>query len=192
MSIILKLDNSKIKINERNHRLEVPIGMTAAARVLEIAREAKNGLILEINKYYPPRSNQANKKMWAVCRQIAEEMSKEFSITDIEIYQKAIRDGNEYQDIDIPNDELEERMRMWGARGIGWFSEEMSPAPEGGKVTVRQYYGSSSYNSRQMSALIRRLIDDAANIGLRIEDPAVMALLSDEDMRYVTAAQNAM
>ncbi len=192
MNAILKLDKSKIKIREYPYSPQVPVNKGTAARILEIAEGAKNGLILEIKRYYPPKSNQANKLMWKVCTDIANEISKEYSITKEDVYQKAIRDCGVYEDVPTPNDELQEKIRMWNSIGIGWFCEERSSLLEGGKTTLRKYYGSSKYNSKQMSILIRSLIDDAANMGLRIDDPATLALLSDEDKNYIKASQEAI
>lgn len=178
MSVNIRLDKSKIKLNDYYNRFEVQVNHNTGARIMDMANKAKHGLILEIKNYYPKKSNEANKLMWKLCTEISKILSNEYPISKEEVYRKAITEGNEYQSVDVPNDKLTERARMWASRGTGWFSIEMNPLPEGGKTTVHQYFGSSSYNSKQMYYLIDRLKVDAEEQGIDVSDEALKALLN--------------
>lgn len=49
--------------------------------------------------------------------------------------------------------------------GLAWFTEIVDIAPNN-KVVVNAYYGSSSYNSKQMSKLIDDLVQDCQAVGI--------------------------
>ena len=56
-------------------------------------------------------------------------------------------------------------MQVWSQRGLGWQVEEFdSKLPDCTNLVL--YYGSSTYDTRQMSALIDSLVQDARAIGI--------------------------
>ena len=54
---------------------------------------------------------------------------------------------------------------VWEKNGIGWQTDTM-PSKLAGCTNVILYYGSSCYDSKQMSALISSLIQDAELLGI--------------------------
>ena len=57
---------------------------------------------------------------------------------------------------------------MWNAQGIAWFSEILDTEIIGNvefKI-INAYYGSSSFNSKQMSRLINDLVEDCEAVGI--------------------------
>ena len=58
----------------------------------------------------------------------------------------------------------------WEARGIGWQTETM-PSKVEGCTNVVLYYGSSVYDTKQMSLLIDHLVQDAKAIGIETLTP---------------------
>ena len=51
--------------------------------------------------------------------------------------------------------------------GVGWICEIEDYAPQEGFVALRAYYGSSTYNTKQMSQLIDTLIQDCEALELQ-------------------------
>ena len=65
--------------------------------------------------------------------------------------------------------------RSWEQRGLGWQAEELDS--QGGFATVALYYGSSVYDTKQMSALINRLVRDCKALGIETMPPDALAAL---------------
>lgn len=125
---------------------------------------------LEIKEYSKKRSLSANSLLWKVIGEMAKELAKTNpKITPDEIYRKYIRDSANNYVAEVWEDQLESLIRTWEATGIGWIGEPTEPAEmvDGfTKWTVRLWYGSSSYDSREMAGLIDAVLQDAHAMGL--------------------------
>ena len=72
---------------------------------------------------------------------------------------------------------LDRLCSSWSAHGLGWQTEVM-PSKIEGCTNVVLYFGSSTYNSRQMSALIDQLIQDAKALGIETLPPDELSRLA--------------
>lgn len=62
---------------------------------------------------------------------------------------------------------------------FGWFTEKVDEIGE--KTTLNAYYGSSSYNSKQMSRLIDNLVQDCKSVGIQtLDDIEIEELIRSE------------
>jgi hypothetical protein len=130
----------------------------------EIIKLKDERLSIKIDKCRNRRSKDANALMWAICRDIGNALH----IPDREVYRKAIKDIGVYDTVPIKEERIEALERIWGAHGIGWFIEVEDKSKLPGFKRVRLYYGSSAYDSREMSALIDYLQDDAKQAGITL------------------------
>lgn len=112
-----------------------------------------DGYVVDI--YKPKRSDNANAYMWVLIEQIAERSGQPRG----DVYRKAIREAGAYQDIELDNEAVNQFAKIWGSNGVGWFTEEIISNNK--KTVLRAYYGSSAYNSKQMSRLIDYVVDEA-------------------------------
>lgn len=136
----------------------------------------KTALELKLSKWREKRSNDANSYCWQLLEKIAEAMSvngQVFTATDI--YRETIRQCGVWRDVKISNDATNTLRYSWGLQGIGYLSEMV----EKGETfsTVRLYYGSSRYNSKQMSRLIDYIVYDAKELGIETATPNEIAEL---------------
>ncbi|MCD8008468.1 MAG: hypothetical protein LUF68_05985 [Clostridiales bacterium] len=106
------------------------------------------------------RSLDANAYCWSLCQQIGDKVG----ISKDEVYRTALSDGNAFVQMLIPGDAVEATDKLWSSHGLGWFTK--SEAVSGGRALVHAYYGSSQFDTREMSALIDRLIEDARALGI--------------------------
>ena len=109
---------------------------------------------LELKKVKKRRSLDANAYAWVLIDRLAARLgtSKE------EVYRETIRNIPGVSEIVCCRQSAAHSlMETWKGRGIGWQAEEM-PSKIKGCVNVVLYYGSSVYDSRQMSALIDELV----------------------------------
>ena len=117
---------------------------------------------IEIKKYHKRRSLDANAYCWVIIDKIAEKTG----IKKNEVYRNAIREIGGVSTIICVKDEAADALCTgWGEHGTGWITEKTkSKLP--GCTNVTLWYGSSAYDSKQMSALIDSLIQDAESLGI--------------------------
>ena len=117
---------------------------------------------VKVTKHRVKRSLDANAYAWVLVDKIAQKrrMSK------AEVYRNAIREiGGVSEVVCIQNRAVKTMKDVWTRNGIGWQVEEMESKIEG-CTNLILYKGSSVYDSRQMSALIDSLVQDAKSIGI--------------------------
>lgn len=117
---------------------------------------------IEVKKWRNPRSKDANALMWCVCQELADALK----IPKEEVYRKAIKDIGEYVPLPIKAEAVEAFSRNWASKGIGWFAETVDDSKIPGYKLVFAYYGSSTYDTKQMSVLLNYLVDEAEQIGI--------------------------
>lgn len=126
---------------------------------------------VEIKKYRKKRSLDANSYAWTLIDKIASELG----MSKIEVYRNAIKNIGGVSDIVCVMDEAVEKLRQgWEKHGLGWQTETMeSKIP--GCTNVILYYGSSVYDTKQMSQLIDNLVQDAKALGIETATPEEIA-----------------
>jgi hypothetical protein len=130
----------------------------------DIRKLAEEDVDVEITKYRNRRSREANALMWCICKEIGDSMLP--PLPKEEVYRKAIKDVGDYEPLPIRNDAVDTFIRNWGAKGMGWFAEMIDDSKLPGYKLVFAYYGSSTYDTKQMSKLLDYLVDDAQQMGL--------------------------
>lgn len=123
-------------------------------------------LSIEIKKNRKKRSLDANAFCWALCAEIGRALTPPLPKEDV--YRRAIRDVGDYVPLPIREDAVEAFAEKWSHNGTGWFAEVIDKSKLPGYMLVFAYYGSSTYDTRQMSTLIDHLVDDAQQMGLTI------------------------
>ena len=134
-------------------------------------------LSIKIGKYREKRSLDANAYCWVLCTKLAEERSKDgVKVTKEDVYREEIRDLGIYRDyVNLPLPEAKTLQTAWGMLGTGWVTEQVDFSPNGENVTIRCYYGSSQYNTKQMSRLISNLQQDCEAVGISTKTPDEIA-----------------
>lgn len=116
----------------------------------------------EIKQYRKHRSLDANAMAWVLIDKIAENTGE----TKIAVYQKVIREiGGVSDKVCVQDRAVERLVSGWLNNGIGWQAD-IEPSKLPGCKTVTLYYGSSVYDTKQMSQLINGLIQEAENLGI--------------------------
>jgi hypothetical protein len=119
---------------------------------------------VEIKKYREKRSLDANGLLWAMCREIGQALG----IPDVEVYRKAVIDAGEYEHLPIKAAAVDTFARRWESKGLGWFVQVVDDSKLPGYKLVKAYYGSSTYDTREMSKLLDYIVDEAQQIGLTL------------------------
>ncbi len=121
------------------------------------------------------RSLDANAYAWKLMDTLAAAMGT----TKEAVYREAIRQIAGASDIVCVKAEAVDALcEGWTHNGLGWQCEKM-PSKLKGCVSVVLYYGSSVYDTAQMSRLIEQLIQDCHTFGLETKSKAeIDALLN--------------
>ena len=130
-------------------------------------------LALDVKKHRKKRSLDANAYMWELCGKIAEVQG----LSPEEVYRHHVREVGVYRDIEICADAVPTIAHSWGLNGIAWLTEQLDGSRTEGFVLVRLYYGSSTYNTRQMSRLLDNIVQDCKALGIETRTPDELANL---------------
>ena len=130
-------------------------------------------LSIEIKPFRKRRSLDANAYAWVLMDRLAEKIgeSKE------DIYREYIRNiGGNSEMVCVKNNAVERLREAWQKNGVGWQTETVKSKLEG-CTNVILYYGSSTYDSAQMSRLLDLIIQDCKQQGIPTETPDEIARL---------------
>ena len=131
---------------------------------------------VEIKKYRKRRSLDANAYAWVLIDRLAEKLR----MPKLDVYRELIRNiGGVSQTVCVQDKAVQDLISGWSHNGLGWFAETM-PSKLAGCTNVVLYYGSSSYDSAQMSALLDLLIDDCKAQGIETTTPEELAKYKEE------------
>ena len=119
---------------------------------------------VEAKKYRKKRSLDANALAWVLIGKIAEKMK----ITSLEVYQKAIRDVGVYEIVPLRSEAVDRYVEVWKGNGLGWVCDTF-PSKLEGFTNVRAFYGSSVYDSAEMSRFIDYIVTDCHELGIETE-----------------------
>ena len=129
---------------------------------------------VSVKKHRKKRSLDANAYAWVLIDKIAEKRG----LTKTEVYRQAIKEvGGVSEFCCVQNKAVRALEQIWTNKGLGWQVDEMeSKIP--GCTTLVLYMGSSEYDTKQMSALIDSLVQDAHSIGITTKtDEEINSLL---------------
>lgn len=128
---------------------------------------------IDLSEWKEKRSQEANAYCWVLCQKLADELGKtDPKMTKDEVYRSAISNVGIYKDFSGLNEADAKTIRhAWEMLGTGWMTEQVDYATDGDHVTIRCYYGSSVYNTKQMARLINYLVADCKELGIETLSP---------------------
>ena len=159
--------------------------MTGRIRELSTARNGKTMLTLEINeraaaetlydelnlcekldisvkKWRDKRSLDSNAYAWLLLGKLGAKIG----IAPEIIYREMVKDvGDNYEILPVRADAVKRFCEAWQKKGIGWLTETF-PSKLRGYVNVMAYYGSSTYDTAQMSRLLELIIAECKAQGI--------------------------
>lgn len=122
---------------------------------------------IDIKKHRRHRSLDANGFAWALIGKIAAKAG----VDRAQVYRDAVKSiGGTSTVICVPTKAVETLCEGWSSRGVGWQAETL-PSKLKGCTNVILYYGSSVYDTKQMSLLIDHLVQDAKALGIETLTP---------------------
>lgn len=121
------------------------------------------------------RSLDANAYCWVLLDKLAYTLQK----PKTEIYRQYIREiGGNSETVCVLEKAAEKLRRSWEKNGIGWQTDTM-PSKIDGCTNVILYYGSSEYDTKQMSRLINLIVEDCKEQNIETMTPSELSALMD-------------
>lgn len=152
------------------------LSLTVSEDVRELADALKEkDLVMRIKPKKKRRSKNANDYLWELCTRIGEHQG----VPKEEIYRHEIRAVGVYEPFPVRIDALERFIEAWQERGIGWVVDVVDDSFPGYKK-VFAYYGTSCYDTTEMSRVIDHTVQDAKALGIPTETPEELSLLLDD------------
>lgn len=135
--------------------------------------------VAEIKEHRERRSLDANAYAWQLIGKLAAKLSTDGAvITPEQVYREAIRDvGDNYEVLPIRDDALDRWLQIWSGKGLGWVCEVIGKSKFEGYTNTRCFYGSSVYDTAQMSRLISIIVDECKANGVETMTPEELASL---------------
>lgn len=164
----MKAESIKIQHPEDLNKVEIVLTMNKSLETLKkiekLIKVTEEGKLLDvkIKQHRKRRSLDANSYCWILSQKIAEKIgnTKEF------VYRQTIREVGQFEIVPIRNDALERWIRNWEGKGLGWQSEDIGESTVEGFTNTINYFGSSTYNSKEMSVLLEELVFQAKELGI--------------------------
>lgn len=159
-----------ISVDYKTKQPKIVLELHTSVEDCEKLKDAK--LSVEIKKYRKKRSREANNYLWKLCTALSEKMSSlDNKFTKEYFYRQAIKDIGVWQDDEVEPEKVKWRCEAWERLGTGWITERVDFTPDGNKEIIRFYYGSSQYNTKQMSKLIDNIVQDCKSVGIETIPP---------------------
>ena len=156
------INDISIDFNTRKPKISLLLDTNELSIVEELKNE--NKLNIELKKYRKPRSLDANKYFWKLLQEVCDYKD----IDTIEDYKRRVKELGIFKQFKIMTQDVKTFEKIWTDRGIAWFCEIVDTTYIGDTEfkIINAYYGSSPYNSKQMSRLIDNLVQDCKAVGI--------------------------
>lgn len=156
-----------------NGEIEVTFVTRDRQAVQELKELGDVDLSLTIAKYRGKRSLDANAYFWVLAQEVAEKltMSGTKPVTAVDVYKQYIKDVGAYEIFPTRKEAADRFAAIWRGNGLGWIVEDLGDSKIAGYKNLKLYYGSSVYDSKQMSRLIDMVKADCDELGIETKTP---------------------
>ena len=139
--------------------------------------DSEKEYVLTVKEYKAKKSLSSNAYFWVLCGKLAEKTH----IGSTEIYKRLIKEiGGNNTLVCVQEECVDALCKHWSAKGLGWVTEVVDSKLNGCK-NVFLYYGSSLYDTAQMSRLIDLIVQECKQQGIETMTPQEIAALMEAD-----------
>ena len=165
---IIKMENPVVSPFTAAVKMEITVQAQDKQAVMDLAKKVQGGkkpYDLTIKPIRDKRSLSANAYAWVLMDKIA----KALRTTKEAVYREIIRKVGSFNVLKIKSYAADRFIERWELNGLGWVAEKIGRAD--GMTDVVAYYGSSSYDTFEMSILIDEIVTEAKDIGIETMPP---------------------
>lgn len=153
-----------ISIDYLTNKPQIILTLNERESLLSLEKLKGDKLSVDIKKWRKKRSLDANSYCWVLCDRIAKELSKESIVTKEQIYKDAISQVGTFEPMIIEEKAYDNFKRIWEKQGLGFIVQEITRKDK--CIKVHCYYGSSTYDTKEMSLLIQIIVDLAKSLDI--------------------------
>lgn len=166
---------SNVSIDLKTNKPKIIFIMNEKTALSELD-EIKNldKLSIEVKKYRKKRSLDANAYCWVLINKLA----KKLNLKPLEVYKKAIYEVGVREIVPVKNEAVERYKEIWQNNGMGWICETM-PSRLDGYTNVIAWYGSSVYDSKEMSRLVDSIVEECKLQNIETMTPSELGRLKE-------------
>ena len=154
-----------LSLDFQTNTANLTLSITNKAAAMQAYDDLKDveKLDIEIKKYREQRSLNANSYFWVLVGKLAAKTQQ----NKTDVYRHLIREiGDNFEILPIRNDAVKTFINNWQDKRLGWVCDIVGASKISGYTNVCAYYGSSTYNSKQMSDLINSVIVECKEQGI--------------------------
>lgn len=173
MSLEIQFDKAKWMQDSDGVWLTLRVKAPTVARKFVAAMKEKL-YVAKLMEYRQKRSLDANAYTWVLCQKISEAVG---NITKEDVYRQAVRQCGPFDIVPIRDEAVDDFIARWRTQGLGWFAEIEDESKLEGFTRIIMYYGSSTYNTQEMSVLLDNIITEAQELGIETKTPDELAAM---------------
>jgi hypothetical protein len=152
-------------------RVSFELNESQAAAAMYDEYHDQDKITVMVKKYRNKRSLDANAYCWVLLDKLSAKLQK----PKIELYRDFIKDvGENNVVICAKNKAVDALISGWEHNGMGWVTDIL-PSKISGCTNVILYYGSSTYDTVQMSRLTNLIVDACTEQNIPTETPNEIA-----------------
>lgn len=122
--------------------------------------------IIEVKECKKGRSLDSNAYAWKLLSDLAAVMNEKKNT----LYRKYLTEcGGNCETVCCRNEAVDTLVKCWTSRGLGWQAERF-PSKLDGCTNLNLYYGSSVFDTKQMSIFIDSIVQDCKAVGIKTLD----------------------
>ena len=134
-------------------------------------------LAITVKEFRQKRSLSQNSYLWVLLDKLGAKLNR----SKEDIYKIYVKDCGVFEVLPIKNEAVERFITNWSKNGLGWFTEDLGESKLNGYTKLIAYYGSSTYNSKEMARLIDAVIQDCEEQGIQAMPLSEFMLLQNDN-----------
>ena len=158
---------------------KVEISFTTDKSVIKQFQDVKDDkeLMVQVKEYRQKRSLSQNAYMWV----LLDEIGKAVNRSKEDIYKELVKDYGVFEILPLKDDAVKRFNHNWSKNGLGWFTEIIGKSKLKGYTNLIAYYGSSTYDTKEMTRLLEAVINECQELGIQTMTLSEMMLLQNDN-----------
>ena len=134
-------------------------------------------LTVQVKEYRQKRSLSQNAYMWVLLDEIAKVVNR----SKEDIYRELVKDYGVFEVLPLKDDAVKRFNHNWSKNGLGWFTETLGQSKLKGYTNLIAYYGSSTYDTKEMNRLLDAVVEECKELGINTMTMSEIMLLQNDN-----------
>lgn len=134
-------------------------------------------LSVQVKEYRKKRSLSQNAYMWV----LLDEIGKAVNRSKEDVYRELVKDYGVFEIIPLKDEAVKRFNHNWAKNGLGWFTDVLGKSKLKGYTNLIVYYGSSTYDTKEMTRLLDAVINECQELGIQTMTLSEIMLLQNDN-----------